>query len=199
MRFLGIDQDRWNFINSFAPWLSAVGTLAAVFMSLYLAFADRTKLRIRTFRSKYSVDLKMVPLAEGRHLVLTNAEEFFITFIVTNSRGGGATFVESLYWRINDEKIEQRLDLKRYGSHLDDPSAPSIPGLIREIPARISFYSVEFEEVQLPHLKRLLLESKRPVRVGVRTSTGKEFESRVDESLEAWLRKVITSTSASSN
>lgn len=31
------DQETWRFINSFAPWLAARGTLAAVIVSLYLA------------------------------------------------------------------------------------------------------------------------------------------------------------------
>jgi hypothetical protein len=39
------DRETWTFVNSFAPWLSAIGTLAAVITSLYLATADRTRLR----------------------------------------------------------------------------------------------------------------------------------------------------------
>jgi hypothetical protein len=35
------NQDTWRFINTFAPWLSAIGTIAAVFLSLYLARQDR--------------------------------------------------------------------------------------------------------------------------------------------------------------
>ena len=31
------DRETWRFINSFAPWLSALGTSAAVIVSLYLA------------------------------------------------------------------------------------------------------------------------------------------------------------------
>jgi hypothetical protein len=32
-----MDRETWRFINTFAPWLSAVGTLVAVAVSLYLA------------------------------------------------------------------------------------------------------------------------------------------------------------------
>lgn len=35
------DQETWRFINTFAPWLSALGTLAAVATALYLAYHDR--------------------------------------------------------------------------------------------------------------------------------------------------------------
>jgi len=42
------DQQSWQFINTFAPWLAAVGTLAAVATSLYLARrADRIFLEVR--------------------------------------------------------------------------------------------------------------------------------------------------------
>lgn len=31
----------WKFINTFAPWFSAIGTFLAVVVSLYLAHASR--------------------------------------------------------------------------------------------------------------------------------------------------------------
>lgn len=36
----------WRFINTFAPWLSAVGTISAVVVSLYLSTRDKPKLKI---------------------------------------------------------------------------------------------------------------------------------------------------------
>lgn len=38
----------WKLINSFAPWLSAIGTLLAVITSLYLARRENPKLRVTT-------------------------------------------------------------------------------------------------------------------------------------------------------
>jgi len=35
------DKSTWQFINSFAPWLAALGTLLAVIISLYLARRDK--------------------------------------------------------------------------------------------------------------------------------------------------------------
>ena len=35
--FLGLSKTQWELINSFSNWLSAIGTLAAVFLSLWLA------------------------------------------------------------------------------------------------------------------------------------------------------------------
>lgn len=35
------DQDAWKFINTFAPWFSAIGTLSAVILTIHLARKDR--------------------------------------------------------------------------------------------------------------------------------------------------------------
>ena len=42
------DRETWLFINSFAPWLAALGTVAAVIVSLYLA-RRALRLDIRVF------------------------------------------------------------------------------------------------------------------------------------------------------
>lgn len=34
-------QETWKFINTFAPWFSALGTISAVILALYLARRDR--------------------------------------------------------------------------------------------------------------------------------------------------------------
>ena len=41
------DQETWLFINSFAPWISAFGTIAAVIVALYLSIREkRVRLRV---------------------------------------------------------------------------------------------------------------------------------------------------------
>lgn len=39
-------DNSWMVINSFAPWLSALGTISAVIVALYLSSKDRPKLRV---------------------------------------------------------------------------------------------------------------------------------------------------------
>ena len=42
-----MDRETWKFINTFAPWVSALGTTAAVIVSLYLALRTaRVKIRV---------------------------------------------------------------------------------------------------------------------------------------------------------
>src|SRR5438128_5518971 len=48
------DRDTWRFINSFAPWLPAVGTLTAVIVSLYLG-RRAARLDVRVFPAIVSV------------------------------------------------------------------------------------------------------------------------------------------------
>ncbi|MBT4733308.1 hypothetical protein HOB87_15285 [Candidatus Woesearchaeota archaeon] len=36
-----ISAEEWKFINTFAPWLSAIGTLLAVAVSLYISYSTR--------------------------------------------------------------------------------------------------------------------------------------------------------------
>jgi len=36
-----MDRSTWEFINTFSPWLSALGTIAAVVVALYLARIDK--------------------------------------------------------------------------------------------------------------------------------------------------------------
>lgn len=36
-----MDKQTWQFINTFASWLSALGTISAVIVSLYLATKNR--------------------------------------------------------------------------------------------------------------------------------------------------------------
>lgn len=46
--FLGITKAEWELVNSFANWISAIGTLAAVVLSLWLATRSwRPRARVR--------------------------------------------------------------------------------------------------------------------------------------------------------
>lgn len=47
-----MDREAWRFINTFAPWLSAVGTLLAVIVSLRLA-ARSAKVRLQVSAAIY--------------------------------------------------------------------------------------------------------------------------------------------------
>ncbi len=81
-----LDQELWSFINSFAPWLSAVGTIAAVITSLYLARKDA---RINL---KVSAGVRML-FVEGKG---PGGGSRFVSLDVTNAGRRVAT-INSLY------------------------------------------------------------------------------------------------------
>ena len=58
-----MDRATWEFINSFSPWLSAFGTIAAVVIALYLARVDK---RVRLEVSA-GIRLMVTPGSPGPH------------------------------------------------------------------------------------------------------------------------------------
>ena len=84
-----MNKEIWEFINSFAPWLSAFGTLAAVITSLYLARRyDRIALKIKLGIRKAAV-LRKDGLEHSEELVWLN---------ITNL-GRRSTTITNLHWQ----------------------------------------------------------------------------------------------------
>ncbi len=53
---MDVTRETWQFINSFGPWLSALGTIAAVITALYLAKrADKIRLQLRVGIRKVAI------------------------------------------------------------------------------------------------------------------------------------------------
>jgi hypothetical protein len=83
-----LDRETWKFINTFAPWLAAFGTLSAVVTSLYLARrSDRVVLDVR-------VGIRSLAVRGGgpRH----GTELLWVN--ITNLGRRSATLT-ALYWR----------------------------------------------------------------------------------------------------
>ena len=83
------DKETWRFINTFAPWLSAVGTLAAVATSLWLAQRDR-RIRLAVRASLRIQFIRGGGPGHGDRLVSVN---------VIN-RGRRAATVSGIGWRL---------------------------------------------------------------------------------------------------
>jgi len=85
--FLGLEQTHWQFINTFAPWLSAVGTLAAVIVSLYLARKrDTPKARLLVY------DIMVVTAGD------TRPPPHYVQFRVVNE-GDRRVRITQIGWR----------------------------------------------------------------------------------------------------
>lgn len=100
--FLGIAKSQWKIINSFANWLSAIGTLVAVVVSLYLAS------RISRPRIKVSVGHRIM-IDAGYKAPYPE----FIVFRVVNT-GDRTVRVTQIGWKVG-------LCKKRFAVQLFDP------------------------------------------------------------------------------
>ena len=162
------DRETWLFINSFAPWLAALGTVAAVIASLYLAR--------RTSRPDIRVFVRIVGFLED----VEPREEFFRINAVNRSR---KATVSTIAWCsfsfVRRKKIWMCLPP-------NNPSSTKIPcelGFGEE--ANFFFPTATFNELAKPVLEHVR-DSKFPrlavrrLRVGVVTSTAQYFRARLD-------------------
>ena len=81
------NRETWEFINSFAPWFSGLGTLCAVLVSLYLA--------LRTSRPRVLVSSSIARvIPTGRRL--KDGAEFFKIHVVNH--GFRDVVVSGIMW-----------------------------------------------------------------------------------------------------
>ncbi|MEW6052542.1 MAG: hypothetical protein AB1552_01970 [Nitrospirota bacterium] len=157
--FLGLSEAQWEFINTFAPWLSAIGTIAAVITSLYLAMRDRIiKLKIAAFfkKSKFERDTH------------------YIAIYITNI-GHRTANVLSLYWKSRKTIYEQeRTEFDQGSSDLPIKLSDGEEAKYFIAERRFKFNFDNFKS-DFP---------KGTIIIGVKTSTGKLFESKVDTALQ---------------
>jgi len=175
-----LDRETWTFINSFAPWLSAIGTLAAVIFSLYVTLADRTRLRVWAWKKTLPFEARTVPVPGDDD----DDEHSAVIIRIVNTRDKEA-FVDGIYWRVGTARVPQSTDYQLVSGW--DLKGRSM--LLGRAPTEIAFDLRTFQTYYLPNIAPLLSNSSRPIKIGVRTPNGKRFESQVDRPLEDWLRQ----------
>jgi len=166
------DRETWRFINTFAPWLSAVGSLAAVVVSLYLARRN-TRLDLRVFPALARVGIP------GQK----NTWENFFQIRVVN-HGGRDAVVNGVGWW-------WRGFPRRNWLHLPPDNVYSA-----QVPKKLAFGEeacvlyplATFNRDAAPLLKHIAAAwfpevSVRLIRVGVFTSTGQQFRVPLDAHL----------------
>src|SRR5436190_14573379 len=83
-----MDRETWRFINSFAPWLSALGTISAVIVSLYLA--------LRTARVRLQIVSGIYHVARIGQTLAQSAKVIQIRAINTGFR---EVTIQGIMWR----------------------------------------------------------------------------------------------------
>lgn len=81
-------QSEWQFINTFAPWLSAFGTILAVVTSLYLA-SRKSKIKLEAH-----VGLRLI-IGRGDSAPFPQ----FLSFQITNV-GGRPARISNIGWEV---------------------------------------------------------------------------------------------------
>lgn len=187
-----MNRESWQFINTFAPWLAATGTIAAVIMSLHLA---RRSDRIRLFVTA-TIRVAVVEgggADDGRELVW---------FDVTNCGRRSAT-VTQLFWR----PVPWRRECLLLVSPLNEYSSP-MPTTLRDgdqaqYAAPVAVFAKHFG----PHAQRLFKGRAGWVRLqflrfNVATSVGVTAGCRPKRLLRGGIRRMaqgLPMSSMSSN
>ena len=150
-----VNCDTWTFVNSFAPWLSAVGTLAAVVFSLYITLADRSRVRVRAWMNNEETTSD----GESTYKLIS------IRVIKTRDK---EVFIDKVSWNIGGTIIPQTINYT-FAVRLD-LTGPSM--LISKVPAQINFDLDTFKKHYIDSLAPPLAQSDKRVRIGVAVSTG---------------------------
>jgi hypothetical protein len=172
------DHDAWRFINTFAPWFSAFGTLLAVITSLYFARRDK---RIR------------LEISAGHRLIVTQGipapHPEYLNIRVVNV-GHREAQITNIGWNVGILK-------KRHAIQTTIPN-----GISSQLPIRLrdgeaadyyipfndhSQWARNFKEEMLAPFPRLRVHF---VRIWVLTSLGSKFDSKIEKGLRGKLLEV---------
>ena len=178
LTFLGLPQSAWQFVNTFAPWFSALGTFSAVTVSLYIAFRKPRP------RARVSCGLRII--------VQPGAKAPFPEFLQIRvvNLGDRPLRITSVGWRVG-------LFKKRFAVQTtENPPVSSplpielehgqeaswrVPMSTREVP----WFPYFAEGMLMPRWKLSLAT----LRVQASSSVGITFESRPESNLIVKLRK----------
>ncbi len=170
----------WNFVNGFSGWLSGIGTLLAVVVSLWLARrGDRTRLKV-------SVGIRKIFFQQKVYEKPDEAPDFLI--IAVTNVGPRLVIIKGLLWK-------NRLVRRRYLYQM-----PGIAPLSAQIPARLEYgdeadFTIPlsaFAETNDPAdlrgvIPRPRMLTIRFLRMLVRTATGEIVAVSVEKELRQWL------------
>ena len=178
------DRKLWEFVNSFASWLSALGTIAAVITALYLA------------RRESRIDLRVnagvrVMMIEGG-----GPRAKYVSVEVTNV-APRAAIVTGVYWA-NWPRLVRWLLRTHIGVWIPPRNALSrgMPvSLVDGESARwmmpLADLGVNFADMAEPDLPGWVRWLKTmSVRIGISTSTGHTFERRVEKGIRREFLKI---------
>jgi hypothetical protein len=172
IQFLGLDKEHWDFINAFANWISALGTVGAVIVSLWLALRpDRISLHVNA-----SIRVVIVPGVAAPPVR-------YVTITAVN-RGRRLAKITGIGWTYGGRMATNRKHLLQLPGERDGMSSP-IPVVLDDgQQAQWMFEKARW----LGGLDKLYSADWRSTvdtfMVEVSTSVGRVFRVRVEQSLK---------------
>jgi hypothetical protein len=177
-----LDQETWLFINTFAPWLAALGTIAAVVTSLYLARrSDRIDLRL-------SVGIRTLALLGGGAGHGTDFVFLNITNLGRRSATLTAIFWKPVPWRKSGLFWipPQNANSSSFPITLTDGQSANYALPVAQFEENFRDYAHEMFSGFTGFIRLRL------VRMCVSTSTGDQFSQEPEKQLRDLLRRMAT-------
>ncbi len=165
------NQDKWEFINTFAPWLSAIGTISAVILSICLARRDQN------IRLEVSANHKLV--------ISQDESEPFSEYLVIRVVNLGHREAElvNIGWKVSF--LKKRESIQKV---TDSPLSSPLPVRLKGGQEESYYIRLSHENDWLGLLVGNMLSPypkalSRLLKVRAFTSIGKTFESKLEKKL----------------
>ena len=176
-----MSQDSWLFINSFAPWLSAVGTIAAVIATIYFAW------RGQRIRLKVTAGHRLIV---GQGMPKPFPEYLCIRVVNIGYRDAN---IKNIGWEIGLFKKRQAVQ-----SIVQNQYSSKLPVLLREGEEANYFIPIDKETNWLASFcEKMLMPHPRVdvhfIKIWATTSVGITFESKIESNLKKKLQESINS------
>ena len=175
------DKETWKFINTFPPWLSAMGTLAVVVVSLYLARRDK-KIRLEVSAGHR---LMVIP---GQKIKPTD----WLVLKIVNIGHREAQII-NIGWKIGFFKKQHSIQMNFDNAGLSSP----IPVRLKDGEVARFYIPLDLESNWINSFIKDYLQPhpktrSRYIKILAFTSVGDVFKSRIEKGLRKKILEKIT-------
>lgn len=173
-------QQEWEFINTFAPWFSAIGTLLAVMVSLYFSYSSR-KISLMISASIFEF------FQEG-----TQETEDYILIQITNTSYKDV-IVKNFNWEFG--LFKKRYIMTGFKT-VDQTKSTPLPAKLKE--GEMAQIAIKIIDKEDNYLEKFYKESLKDssfinihtLKINVYPSIGKCFKQKIDKTLKIELIKI---------
>ena len=173
-----LSVDEWKFINTFAPWFSAIGTLLAVCVSLYISYSTR----------RIALSISSGIFVFNEHGV----DEEYLAINITNT-GYRTVFLNSLMCISFQVGLFKKTNIGIGHKYIDCQKSSSFPCKLGENETANLFLKINNSNINwLQNFKKEHLEkhSLLTLRIIVYPNVGKPFKIKPNQTIMKELQAV---------